>query len=296
MSTPHENPTLARLTEIGQAIMVVWWGFFNWIALLSWGKLAVLWLLVIVIGGPLHLGQLVTLFLIGSIAIKVLAGGKLRAEIEAGQATARANMEALERRLLEAQLAALQAQIEPHFQFNSLALIGQLIETDPPQAAKIHAHLIQYLRTAIPQMREQGGTSLGQQVESARAYLAIMQARMKERLELVIEVPHTLATAAFPSMMLQTLVENAIKHGLEPKTEGGHVVIRASLNGEVLSVEVCDNGMGFNPQSDDGLGLVNIRERLKMQYKGEARLVVEIPSRGGCRCTIHLLYQPVESF
>ena len=120
-------------------------------------------------------------------------------------------------------MAALQAQVEPHFLFNTLALIGQLIETDPPEAARVHAHLIDYLRSTLPQMRARDGGTLGKQVELSRAYLAIMQARMKERLQVRFEVPDLPHSAPFPPMMLQTLIENAIKHGLEPKIAGGTV-------------------------------------------------------------------------
>jgi sensor histidine kinase YesM len=130
---------------------------------------------------------------------------------------------------MEAQMAALQAQVEPHFLFNTLALIGQLIETDPPEAARVHAHLIEYLRSTLPQMRARGGATLGKQVELSRAYLAIMQARMKERLQVRFEVPDFLGSAPFPPMMLQTLIENSIKHGLEPKIEGGTIVVRACV-------------------------------------------------------------------
>jgi LytS/YehU family sensor histidine kinase len=292
MTAPNDNRTLSHLGDMGTAAVALWWNFFDWIALLSWGKLAMVWLLVLIVTGPvLHFGGLGAIFLFGSIAIKVLAGGKLRAEVKATEATARADVEALERRVLEAQLAALQAQVEPHFLFNTLALIGQLIETDPPQAAKIHALLIQYLRTAIPQMREVGGGTLGRQVELANAYLTIMQARMGERLKVLIEIPPSLAQASFPPLMLQTLVENAVKHGLEPKTDGGLINIRAFLVDDTLCVEVSDNGMGFNPQSDDGLGLANLRERLKMLFNGRGRLVIEVPAQGGCRCTLRLPYQ-----
>ena len=292
MSTPQNNRTLSHLADMRDAAVALWWGFFDWIARLSWGKLVLVWLAVIIISGPvLHLGGVIPIFLIVSIAIKILARGKLRAEVKASEATMRADVEALERRVLEAQLAALQAQVEPHFLFNTLALIGRLIETDPPEAAKIHNLLIQYLRTAIPQMRENGGATLERQIELARAYLTIMQARMKERLNVSIDVPAALGSASFPPMMLQSLVENAIKHGLEPKTEGGLITIRAYLEDQILCVEVSDNGMGFNPQSDDGLGLANLRERLKMLFNGQAKMLIEVPPQGGCRCTLRLPYQ-----
>jgi LytS/YehU family sensor histidine kinase len=187
-------------------------------------------------------------------------------------------------------MATLQAQIEPHFLFNTLALIGQLIETDPPQAARIHANLIQYLRAALPQMREKGGGTLGRQVELSRAYLSIMQARMRERLTVAIEMPQALSEAPFPTMMLQTLVENSIKHGLEPKVAGGHIDIRAHALDGYLKVEVIDNGVGFNLHAGDGIGLANIRERLKMLYGQNGQLIIEAPADGGAYTCIRIPY------
>jgi LytS/YehU family sensor histidine kinase len=240
--------------------------------------------------GPIGFGNVAAVFFYGSIATKILAGGKYKAELKAKAATTRADVEALERRLLEAQMAALQAQIEPHFLFNTLALIGQLIETNPQQAAGIHAALIQYLRAAMPQMREKGGGKLGQQVDLSRAYLKIMQARMGERLRVSVDLPEELSYAAFPSMMLQTLVENAIKHGLEPKLAGGYVAIKASKIDQDLLVEVSDDGIGFDLHADDGIGLSNIRERLKILYGSKAQLIVEAPADGGARVSIRLPY------
>jgi sensor histidine kinase YesM len=222
--------------------------------------------------------------------VKVLAGAKRKAELEARAATKQADVATLEKRLLEAQMATLQAQVEPHFLFNTLALIGQLIETDPPQAARIHMHLIEYLRSTLPQMRQSGGGTLGRQVELSRAYLAIMQARMKERLTVSFDVPPQLNEAPFPPMMLQTLIENAIKHGLEPKIAGGRIDIRASVVGDALHVDVQDNGVGFDLHADDGIGLANIRERLRLLFGMRAQLVIEAPLEGGAYCSIRIPY------
>jgi sensor histidine kinase YesM len=248
------------------------------------------------LSAPFRLGESVGMFVLFSIGLKVLAGGKRRAETEARVASEQAGTETLERRLVEAQMAALQAQVEPHFLFNTLALIGQLIETDPPQAAKIHAHLIDYLRATLPQMRAKGNGTLGRQIEMSRAYLAIMQARMKERLSVFIDVPPDLLGASFPPMMLQTLIENAIKHGLEPKIEGGRIDIRASTSdsaaGNVLQVEVQDDGVGFNVHADDGVGLNNVRERLRLLYGKRAQLIIEAPLDGGARAIVRMPFTP----
>jgi LytS/YehU family sensor histidine kinase len=288
MNTSNQNNILRLVLHIGATAKVVWWKFFDWLAITSWNTLIVLFIVVMIGGGMLRLEDPAILFILVSIATKNLAGGKRRAELAANAATNRADVEALERRLLEAQMATLQAQIEPHFLFNTLALIGQLIETDPPQAAKIHTHLIQYLRSAMPQMRDRGGAKLGQQIELSRAYLNIMQARMRERLSFSIEMPPGLSELSFPSMMLQTLVENSIKHGLENKISGGHIAITVSQNAQGLRVDVSDNGVGFNLHADDGVGLSNIRERLKMLYGSEAQLIIEAPADGGAKVSIQI--------
>ncbi len=189
-------------------------------------------------------------------------------------------------------MAALQAQVEPHFLFNTLALIGQLIETDPPQAARIHEHLIAYLRSTLPQMKARGNGTLARQIELSRAYLAIMQARMRSRLAVSIDVAPEYQSASFPTMMLQILIENAIKHGLEPKIEGGRIDIRASVDGTTLQVDVIDDGVGFNLHAADGVGLANARERLRILYGNRARLEIEAIPQGGTRASIRLPYAP----
>src|SRR4029453_18722573 len=137
-----------------------------------------------------------------------------RAELTASEATKRAESEQLERTVLEARMQALQAQIEPRFLFNTLASIDPLIQTDPPRASRMQQSLIRYLRSAMPQMREGGRPTLGQQLDLSTAFLDIMAVRMEGRLQWAASVPDGLKSAVFPSMMLQTLVENAIKHGL----------------------------------------------------------------------------------
>ncbi|MBX9868320.1 MAG: histidine kinase [Burkholderiaceae bacterium] len=290
MARQEENKILSIALDILDTAKVLWWHFFDWLAEVSWFNLGLV-LLVFFLGAALLKFPLLGFWLtIASIAIKSVAGGKRRAELMASKATMRADVEALERRLLEAQMVALQAQIEPHFLFNTLALIGQLIETDPAEASKIHAALIQYLRAAMPQMREGTGSRLGQQVELSRAYLQIMQARMRERLTVSITLPSELSYASFPSMMLQTLVENAIKHGIEPSTQGGHIAIKAYCDGGELIVEVADNGRGFDMRAGDGVGLSNIRERLTILYGAQASLTIEAPGEGGSRVSIHVPY------
>ena len=271
-----------------------WWLFVDWLAVVEWKKLAILWVLVLVAFGMLHTPEPGVWFMLISFGVKVMGGGKRRAELDAAAADRKASVANLERRLTEAQMATLQAQVEPHFLFNTLALIGQLIETDPPQAARVHAHLIDYLRSSLPQMRAAGSATLGKQVELSRAYLAIMQARMKERLAVQFRVPDFLASAPFPPLMLQTLIENAIKHGLEPSIAGGRIEVSAHVDDATLVVDVLDNGVGFRPTSNDGLGLANIHERLQLLFGREAELVIESPPAGGTRASIRLPYRMME--
>jgi hypothetical protein len=247
------------LREAGELASVSWWRFFDWVAVIEWRQLIIIWLFALVGSGMLHTPEPALWFIFISAFVKVLAGGKRKAELDASSAGRQADLANMERKLTEAQMATLQAQVEPHFLFNTLALIGQLIETDPPQAARIHASLIEYLRSTLPQMRAPGGGTLGKQVELARAYLAIMQARMKERLAVTFRVPDFLGSAPFPPMMLQILIENAIKHGLEPKIEGGRIDISARVVDATLHVDVRDNGIGFNLHADEGVGLANVR-------------------------------------
>ncbi len=277
--------------EIRKGIVVMWWGFFDWVAVVSWKALLLVSFLALILGGVLKLPTLTFLLIVSSFIIKVVAGGKRRAEVTASEATRRAETEQLERTVLEARMEALQAQIEPHFLFNTLASIDQLIQTDPPRASKMQQSLIRYLRSAMPQMREGSRPTLGQQVGLCSAFLEIMTVRMEGRLQSVIIVPDGLKSAVFPSMMLQTLVENAIKHGLEPKPEGGLLEIGAEIVDGQLAVHVRDTGIGFAPKAEAGVGLANVRERLKALYNGRAELIISMPPAGGTCGTIKVPYE-----
>ncbi|MEO7497314.1 MAG: histidine kinase [Massilia sp.] len=294
MSATIEQRLLNIGREVAEVASAIWWRFFDWLAVVEWRQLFIIWVIMMIASAPFGRPEPAVWFLFISFSVKVLAGGKRRAEIDARQANAQADLATLERRLTEAQMATLQAQVEPHFLFNTLALIGQLIETDPPQAARIHNHLIDYLRSTLPQMRSTGGGTLGRQVQLSRAYLAIMQARMKERLAVEFTVPDFLGSAPFPPMMLQILIENAIKHGLEPQIAGGTIVVSAQVVDATLQVEVADNGAGFNPRGDEGIGLANIRERLQILYGSEAQLIIEARAGGGTIAAIHLPYRMME--
>jgi sensor histidine kinase YesM len=277
--------------EIRKGIVVMWWSFFDWLAAISWKALLLVSFLSLVLAGILRHPTPVFFLIIVSIIIKVIAGGKRRAERIATEATKRAETEQLGRTVLEARMEALQAQIEPHFLFNTLASIDQLIQTDPPRASRMQQSLIRYLRSAMPQMREGRRPSLGQQLDLCGAFLEIMAVRMEGRLQPVVSVPEGLRSAVFPSMMLQTLVENAIKHGLEPKPEGGRLEISGEIVDGQLAVHVLDSGIGFMPKVEGGVGLANVRERLKVLYNGRAELIITVPPAGGTCATIKVPYE-----
>lgn len=194
---------------------------------------------------------------------------------------------AQERVLLEARLAALQGQIEPHFLFNTLANVLYLLRRDSARAEAMLDHLLTYFRATLNELR-QIEAPLGQELARVRAYLDIMGLRMGERLRYRIDCPEELETMPFPPLSLATLVENAVKHGLEPKVGAGQVVIRAGRHDDRFWVAVEDDGMGFSETGGEGgIGLKNLRERLAL-FRKEARLTLEPVETGGVRATIEM--------
>jgi sensor histidine kinase YesM len=216
--------------------------------------------------------------------------------VRAAQATETAEAEQLKRQVVEARMAAMQAQVEPHFLFNTLASIDHLIETDPPRASTMQKNLIALLRASMPTMREanaQGGVrDLGREMAVIRPYIEILKVRMEERLQPEIDVPEGLHSAEFPPMMIQSLVENAIKHGLEPKPEGGKLTVRAQIVHGKLAVTVADTGLGFGraATAGTGVGLANIRERLRLLYGNKASLTVGPNEPSGTVVTVTVPY------
>jgi sensor histidine kinase YesM len=179
--------------------------------------------------------------------------------------------QALAKQTLEARLQLMEAQIEPHFLFNSLANVQRLYETQPELGEHLIEDLKIYLRAALPQMRETR-TTLGREAELCRAYLGVLKARMGDRLHFTVDVPTELSHQAFPPMMVITLVENAVKHGIHKSPGGGTVVVRAHRNGKHLILEVVDTGVGFHGTSGKGVGLANIRARLSAVFGDRAEL------------------------
>ncbi|HET9978143.1 MAG TPA: histidine kinase [Burkholderiaceae bacterium] len=246
------------------------------------------------------LPNLALLWIFCSVILKVSYKKQLAAQAEAVQATEVAESEQLKRQVVEARMAAMQAQVEPHFLFNTLASIDHLIETDPPRASTMQKNLIALLRASMPTMREANNGAprdLGREMAVIRPYLEILKVRMEERLQTRIEVPDGLLSAEFPPMMIQSLVENAIKHGLEPKAEGGEILIKAEIVHGKLNVVVADTGLGFGKAATagTGVGLANIRERLALLYGPRATLTVAANPQGGTKVTIAVPYTTVHA-
>ena len=192
-----------------------------------------------------------------------------------------------EKKAVEGNLKLLQAQIEPHFLFNTLSNILSLLETDLEKGKCMLEDLIHYLRTSLSKTREET-TTIGQEMEMIRAYMNIFKVRMGERLRYQVDVPDSINDIPFPPMLIQPLVENSIKHGLEPKIEGGEVFIRGEENEEILRLEIVDTGVGFYEEGDRGTGLSNIRERLQSIYGDKGRLILEENRPCGLRAIIEV--------
>jgi two-component sensor histidine kinase len=213
---------------------------------------------------------------ISLILMIVLFARERQAQSETVLAHERSRSAEAEQRALLSHLKMLQAQIEPHFLFNTLANVVSLIDSDAPKAKSMLENFIQYLRASLGSTREDTST-LGREAELLRAYLNVLAVRMGPRLSLRIDIPAELMQAPLPPMLLQPLVENAVKHGLEPKIEGGELAVAARREGELLLVTVADSGLGIDGSGSTrtqgtGLGLRNLRERLATLYGGRASL------------------------
>ena len=202
----------------------------------------------------------------------------------------------LSRQLAESRLKMLQLQIEPHFLFNTLGSAQQLAEKGAPAAARLIADLIVFLRASTPSMRGESST-LKQEAALVGAYLAIMKTRLGKRLAYTIDIPAALEARTVPPGMVITLVENALKHGIEPCTAGGRVAVSAAIDSEArLVVSVADTGVGLAEAPGQGIGLANIRERLALLYAGRAHLALEANEPRGFVARIVFPDAPTEYF
>ncbi|WP_322013242.1 sensor histidine kinase [Paraburkholderia sp. J12] len=185
-----------------------------------------------------------------------------------------------------ARLALLQAQIEPHFLFNTLANVQSLIERDPARANAMLSSLNHYLRGSLGRTRAATST-LGEELDLCEALLKIASIRLEERLRYTFEIPPAVRHLPFSPLLLQPLVENAIRHGIEPAVEGGEIRVRAALSGGMLTLGVTDSGVGLAQGTTGalhgGVGLNNVRTRLRSLYGERSRLDISdnaAPAKG----------------
>jgi sensor histidine kinase YesM len=245
-----------------------------------------------IVTGALVLGFLYTLVVALIANLRNREYRALAANLEA-----EARQSELLRQLAESKLKLLQLQIEPHFLFNTLGSAQQLAEKGAPDAARLISDLIRFLRATTPTLREDA-TTVKQDAAMARAYLRIMQTRLGTRLQWSVTIPEGLEDVAVPPGMLITLVENAIKHGIEPVPEGGRIdvtaVREAHADGARIAWSVVDTGAGLvGAPSVSGIGLANIRERLALQYGERAALETDANNPRGFVARLVLPLDPM---
>ena len=177
----------------------------------------------------------------------------------------------LERLAADARLAVLTAQVEPHFLFNTLANVQALVETGSPRAPAVLRSLIAYLKATMPRL-DDGDAQLGREIALVRSYLELMHLRMPDRLHFTVEGDPALQGFPCPPMLLLTLVENAVRHGIDPSETGGSIVVTSRRDGNLVRLVVRDDGVGMGESAAPGTGLANLRERLATFYGGAARL------------------------
>jgi sensor histidine kinase YesM len=214
-------------------------------------------------------------------------GRALNMEVAAAREKSRADT--IERQVAEAKLRLLQAQIEPHFLFNTLANVHALIPQDGVRAQQMLGHLDGFLRAALAAARKEHNT-LADEFALLRNYLEILAIRMGSRLAFTLSLPPELSELKVPPMLLQPLVENAVKHGLEPKIEGGRVDVSAYEKEDLLCIQIADTGLGLDSHSAKGsdVGLAHVRERLASVYGPSASLDIASNSHGGVTATLRI--------
>ncbi len=247
-------------------------------------------------------GQAVSNFLAAtinaSILVLIVAGGGFAAIYYLGeqrrvaQYAAGRQIESLraERNAADMRLAILQAQVEPHFLFNTLASVRSLIASEPERAARTIDALAAYLRVALPRIRTTGieEATLGRQIDLCLGYLEIMNVRTAGRIKVYVDASDEVRALPFPPLILLTLVENAMTHGIEPKPGPGMIAIIAGTADGFLSVRVEDDGLGLQPGTTPGLGLANVRAQLRDRFGTRARFDIASRAGGGVSARIHI--------
>jgi LytS/YehU family sensor histidine kinase len=194
---------------------------------------------------------------------------------------------ALDSNVKRARLQLLRAQIEPHFLFNTLATVRTLARADRRAAIDMIEHLMRYLSEALPKLRQEE-CSLAEEVQLIDAYLRIHQIRMGSRMSYELSIPETLFERRVPTMMLLTLVENAVKHGINPAVDGGRISVSANQEHDALVLRVTDSGQGMAATDGHGMGLANIRRRLMMLYGDDAVLSLSRPAARGVTASVSI--------
>jgi signal transduction histidine kinase len=240
--------------------------------------------------GVLSIGALS--LLISALLLAIFIPRERAAKAQAAFERERARGAAAEKQATLARLKLLEAQVEPHFLYNTLANVVSLIDTDPATAKRMQERLIALLRGAAAGAGDADPT-LAAQLEHLRAYLDLMALRMGPRLAFRVDAPAELAAIRLPPLLLQPLVENALRHGLEPKVDGGRVTVTARRDGAALVLAVEDTGVGFPVTGKaaapgTGLGLANLRERLATIYGDGSGLTIEDNPPSGARVTIRI--------
>ncbi|RNF29921.1 hypothetical protein NM04_15395 [Massilia aurea] len=241
-------------------------------------------------------GLLALGLVIGVAMLAVLVAGERRIERQTLEARRHEQMATAARLLAEAQLRALQAQIEPHFLYNTLANVVSLIDGQPIDAKRMLERFIDYLRASLAASRA-GSATLGAELDLAASYLDVLGVRMGARLRWRIEADEASRALPIAPMLVQPLVENAVMHGLEPKVDGGEIVLRAAVDEGVLRVEVRDSGRGLvaaPPRPGGGVGLSNLRERVRQLHGPGARLELLDNPGGGVVARLLLPFSQTE--
>jgi hypothetical protein len=198
----------------------------------------------------------------------------------------------LERQALDARLSLVQAQVAPHFLFNTLANVQALVDAGSPRASEVLDSLIAYLRAAVPRLNDPA-TTLGEETRLVQAYLELMHMRMPDRLQFAMHVDDTARAIRCPPMTLLTLVENAVRHGVDPSEEGGRIDIHVQRRNGRCTVRVSDTGVGVRPAADgQGTGLTTLRERLQLAFGGDAHVRLSALSPHGACAELEFPAQP----
>jgi sensor histidine kinase YesM len=256
----------------GVALSVVILPLFTVFTGVDWGNPMPMWILTNILGGAVHASVLM------DRSARRQREQNMRVQLET---------DALGTALDRAELSTLEAQIEPHFLFNTLAHIKRQYCIDTASADDMLGALIEYLDRALPALRRDDWT-VGDELELIQVYLEILKQRFGARLEFRITASEPGKCIHLPGLTIATLVENAVRHGVAPKPTGGEILVNAQVDGNELRIDVCDNGVGLQESSGNGLGLMTVRARLRSAFGAKAILQVQPLDSSGVRASIRI--------